>query len=144
MTFNIQSVLTGFVHRRDPGDNATETRNTVQWTDYGGTGSRLVSSRSRARGGDMNNLEIEQCDKFFSQKTTWTKKCRVCFLVVKYLERMKCFPIYLYLFIWFSLYWPWPLALFKVVRVMKGMSKQFCEYSLGIQKKICQYSFYDK
>lgn len=27
---------------------------------------------------------------------------------------------------------------------MKGMSKQFCEYSLGIQKKICQYSFYDK
>lgn len=34
--------------------------------------------------------------------------------------------------------------LIKVVRVMKGMSKQFCEYSLGIQKKICQYSFYDK
>lgn len=32
----------------------------------------------------------------------------------------------------------------EVVRVMKGMSKQFCEYSLGIQKKICQYSFYDK
>lgn len=36
----------------------------------------------------MNNLEIEQGDKFFSQKTTWTKKFRVCFLVVKYLERM--------------------------------------------------------
>lgn len=44
---------------------------------------------------------------------------------------------------YFSLYWPWPLVI-KVVRVMKGMSKQFCEYSLGIQKKICQYSFYDK
>lgn len=40
------------------------------------------------RGGGMNNLEIEQGDKFFSQKTTWTKKFRVCFLVVKYLERM--------------------------------------------------------
>lgn len=39
-------------------------------------------------GGGMNNLEIEQGDKFFSQKTTWTKKFRVCFLVVKYLERM--------------------------------------------------------
>ena len=27
---------------------------------------------------------------------------------------------------------------------MKAMSKQFCEYSLVTQKKICQYSFYDK
>lgn len=57
MTCNIQIVLTGFVHGRDPRDNATETRNTVQWPDYGGTGPDQLKVAGRV--GDMNSLEIE-------------------------------------------------------------------------------------
>ncbi|XP_061163996.1 uncharacterized protein LOC133173092 [Saccostrea echinata] len=37
-----------------------------------------------------------------------------------------------------------PEQIMEVVRVLKAMSKQFCEYSLAVQKKICQYAFYDK
>lgn len=60
MTFNIQSVLTGFVYRRDPGDNATETRNTVQWTDYGGRGVSSGQFKVAGGGGGVRNcLEIK-------------------------------------------------------------------------------------
>lgn len=62
MTGKIGQMLLSFSQIRnmnqiDPRDNATETRNTVQWPDYGGTGPDQLKVAGRV--GGMNSSEIE-------------------------------------------------------------------------------------
>lgn len=112
----------------------------------------LTSSRSRAGWGAWIVQRLNQSDNVSFKRQRKPKGLKlVSWLKILFLKNILLSNIHELVFVfnvWYKLFLLILTLTFgiliKVVRVMKGMSKQFCEYSLGIQKKICQYSFYDK